>query len=218
MSRIYTALIIILATECVACAAVAGNTNDIINRERLRQEKTTKEIVKENHGFAKYTEMAKQKTEKYQEVVRSIKEQHLKKAQNQGNIKPAPQAIIFVSFSMPLLSLKQIIQDAAYYRIPVVIRGLHENSFKKTITKVFDLVKENNKGGVSINPVWFRKHEIKTVPAVVINQESEASDDGARNFDVVYGNIPLKRALTIIAERGDSAKVAQDILVGGKRR
>ena len=218
MSRIYTALIIILATECVVCAAVAGNTNDIINRERLRQEKTTKEIVKENHGFAKYTEMAKQKTEKYQEVVRSIKEQHLKKAQNQGNIKPAPQAIIFVSFSMPLLSLKQIIQDAAYYRIPVVIRGLHENSFKKTITKVFDLVKENNKGGVSINPVWFRKHEIKTVPAVVINQESEASDDGARNFDVVYGNIPLKRALTIIAERGDSAKVAQDILVGGKRR
>lgn len=192
---------------------VAGNTNDIINRERLRQENITKEITKETDGFSKYRELTNKKTKIYQNVVKDIKEQHLKKSSFQEKLKPTPQAIVFVSFSMPLLSLKQLIQDATRYQVPVVIRGLHEKSFRKTIAKIFDLVKENNKGGVSINPVWFRKYDIKTVPAVVVNQEGETTDSIVQEFDVVYGNIPLKRALTIIAEKGSAAKVAQDILV-----
>ena len=228
------AMLLSILTVLCACTAFAGNTNDIINRERLRSEKTTKEIVKVNAGFAKYKEISKQRAQEYQELVQTIKERHIENARAKGIIRKAPQAVVFVSFSMPTLSLKQIIQDAAHYQIPVVVRGLRENSFRKTIEKIFDLVKEDNKGGILINPVWFRKYDIKTVPAVVVscgeadasceenkkngkNEKSVKSDggDGFKKTDVVYGNIPLKRALTIIAERGDAPKVAKDILNRG---
>ena len=35
---------------------------------------------------------------------------------------------------------------------------------------------------------------------------------GYKKNDVVYGNIPIKRALSIIAERGDASDVAKSIL------
>jgi conjugal transfer pilus assembly protein TrbC len=222
------AMLLSILTALCMCAAFAGNTNDIINRERLRSKEIIKEITKENADFAKYKEISKQRVQEYQELVQAIKEKRIKNAEAKGIIKKAPQAVVFVSFSMPTLSLKQIIQDAAYYQIPVVVRGLCENSFRKTIEKIFDLVKEDNKGGILINPVWFRKYDIKTVPAVVVSggeadasseenkknkrNEKSAKGDGFKKTDVVYGNIPLKRALTIIAERGEVSKVAKDIL------
>ena len=122
---------------------------------------------------------------------------------NQRN-QPTPQAIVFISLAMPELSIKQIIQDAERYEIPVVIRGLYRNSFKETASKIFDLIKESNQGGILINPRWFKQYEIKAVPAVVVSQEDR--------FDVVYGNIHLKKALEIIAERGDLAAVAKKVL------
>jgi conjugal transfer pilus assembly protein TrbC len=223
-------LLSILTALCMR-AAFAGNTNDIINRERLRSEKIVKEVTKENGGFEKHKEISRRRIQEYQELVQSIKERHIKNARAKGIIKKAPQAVVFVSFSMPTLSLKQIIQDAAYYQIPVVVRGLYENSFRKTIERIFDLVKEDNKGGILINPVWFRKYDIKTVPAVVVsggevdasreeykkNEKSgkNAGDGEFKKTDVVYGNIPLKRALTIIAERGEASKVAKDVLNRG---
>ncbi|MBU0744240.1 MAG: type-F conjugative transfer system pilin assembly protein TrbC [Gammaproteobacteria bacterium] len=198
----------ILVLLCIT-TSFAGDTNDLINRERLRREKEVKEILKEKDGFTKYKKVSVQKMEDYQEIVKTIKDKHVKNTQLSGFIKPAPQAIIFVSLSMPNLSLQQTIQDSVRYQVPIVIRGLYKNSFRKTMEKIFDLIKEKNKGGILINPVWFKKYDIKVVPAVVVSQGDGI--DG-KNYDVIYGNIPLKRALTLIAERGDVSKVAKDIL------
>ncbi|EKE00552.1 MAG: hypothetical protein ACD_21C00329G0003 [uncultured bacterium] len=83
--------------------------------------------------------------------------------------------------------------------------------------------------------MWFRKYDIKVVPALVVSSDGEESDSqntqskkkernerseknaGNEKYkknkkDVVYGNIPLKRALTIVAEEGSAAKVAKAIL------
>ena len=228
MRRANTTLITIALTAFYACYAsvvFADNTNDIIRREMLRREKIVKEVIKQNDGFEKYKNKSKQKIQDYQELIGSIKEQHTKNAQAKSHIKPALQAVVFVSFSMPTLSLKQIIQDAAYYQIPVVVRGLHENSFRKTIGKIFDLVKETNKGGVLINPNWFKEYDIKVVPAVVVtdgvnsNKETKANQKTdnreVNKFDVVYGNIHLKRALTIIADKGSFAHIAKTVLNRG---
>ena len=228
MRRANTTLIIVSLTAFYACyvsVVFADNTNDIIRREMLRREKIVKEVTKQNYNFKKYKNKSKQKIQDYQELISSIKEQHIKNAQAKGLIKPMPQAIVFVSFSMPTLSLKQIIQDAAHYQIPVVVRGLHENSFRKTIGRIFDLVKETNKGGVLINPNWFKEYDIKVAPAVVvadsINSNKESKIDKrtcnkeVNKFDVVYGNIPLKRALTIIADKGSFAHIAKTILNRG---
>ncbi len=129
------------------------------------------------------------------------------KTQIHQNIKPVDKCAVFVSFSMPEPSLKQIVSDASYYNVPVVIRGLYNNSFRETANKILALTKENNKGGMLINPIWFRKYNIKAVPAFLVTKNDESS-----SYDLMYGNIPLKRALTIIAEKGEYAKEAGKIL------
>lgn len=221
MKYINTTLITVILVALYASSSFAGNTNDIIRQEMLRREKIVKEITKERDGFKECKKEAQQKVQNYHGAIRVIKDRYIKNAQAKGLIKHPPQAVVFVSFSMPTLSLKQIIQDAARYQIPVVIRGLYENSFRKTIEKIFELVKEDNKGGILINPMWFKKYDIKAVPAVVVSS-GEGSDANEREisfkkngFDVVYGNIPLKRALTIIAEQGSMADIAKNVLSRG---
>lgn len=188
----------------------AGNMNDIINQQRLRRDQIVGEISKQNNNFTQYQAAAEQQTQIYKAVVQDIKDGYIKKSQTHKEAKAIPQAIIFVSFSMPSLSLKQIIQDAERYQIPVVMRGLYKNSFRQTLEKLFDLIKEDNKGGISINPVWFKKYNINTVPALVVN-------NNAQDFNVVYGNIPLKTALTIIVNKGSAAAIAKDILSRGNK-
>lgn len=228
MKLLLTTLIIFLTT-IYACSIFAGVTNDIITEQILRTDKTIKELAKENGDFKNYLEAAKLKVKTHQVVIQNIKDEYIKKSRAKAAIKPPPKAIIFVSFSMPALSLKQIISDADRYHVPVVIRGLYKNSFRETIEKIFDLVKEGGKGGISINPVWFRKYNIKTVPALVVNNNSNTSNEKEKNnkkdsdenndtqdFDVIYGNIHLKNALTIVVERGVAAKVAEAILSRSK--
>ena len=74
--------------------------------------------------------------------------------------------------------------------------------------------------GVSIDPVWFTQFQIKSVPAFVVTERSTTctpeNDCVNQPFDVVYGNASLKKALELIAKKGDlGAKRAQAILESG---
>ena len=113
-----------------------------------------------------------------------------------------PYAIIFVSLGMPDASLKRIIRDADFYNIPVVIRGLYKNSFKETTTKVLRLVEETNKGGVVINPNWFREHQVTVVPTLVLGK------------DKIAGNITIQSALELIAASGEEVELAKHMIRG----
>ena len=174
-----TIFIALFTFTCLA-STFAGNVNDLTEHKKN----------------------AIQGINKYQHAIDNIKKQHQNNA-----VKITSPAIIFVSFSMPDLSLKQIIQDAALYRIPVVIRGLHHNAFKDTVEKIYSLVKENNQGGISIHPQWFKEYSITAVPAVIVT-------DGNK-YEVIYGNIRLKNALSIIADRGELSQQAKNILSRG---
>lgn len=203
----------------------AGNTNDIINQARMDRDEIAKAVSKTD--FSELKKTSKQKMQNYQPIIEAIKNEHreriktIKIAKTKSDIgQQKPQAIFFVSFSMPDLSLKQIIYDASKYQIPVVIRGLYQNSFRKTLEKIFELVKDNNQGGIAISPQWFKEYDIKAVPAVVVSDDIEnvenkylsAKSEKSKKSDVVYGNIPLKKALSIIAERGTASNKAQSIL------
>lgn len=198
-------LTIAILTLLVSSNALAGNTNDFINQARLHRDKITEEILKSNNKFLGLRKISAKKTTDYQIAIEDIKNEHQDKLKILKKIRKTEKAIVFVSFSMPELSLKQIIHDAARYQVPIVIRGLYQNSFRKTVEKMFEFVKENKKGGITINPRWFKEHGVKTVPAVVVAKEHGPED-------VVYGNIPLKKALLIIAERGETANIARNIL------
>jgi len=176
-----------------------ANTNSVINQAQ----KQRVEIIKKFSGqFDEFKKIPTLKTQQYQTYIDNLGVNT--KTLSAQFIKPAPQAIVFVSFSMPDLLLQQIMQQAASYQIPVVIRGLYQNSFHATVNKIFKLVKKTNHGGVLIDPIWFYKFDIKTVPALVVRNNN--------NFDVIYGNLPLKKALEIIKNRGRQKVIAEDIL------
>ena len=206
--------ILLMSLALVTAYLHAGTMNDLINHYRIRGD----QIIKDKKGkFTRFKQLSNEASQQYQQVIDKVKNSHrghfgqtklspMERSSTGHNLlnQSVPQVIIFISLTMPELSIKQIIQDAARYEIPVVLRGLYRNSFKETMSKIFDLVKEPNRGGILINPRWFKQYEIQSVPAVVVSQ--------ADRFDVVYGNLHLKKALEIIAEHGDLAAVAKKIL------
>ncbi len=124
---------------------------------------------------------------------------------------PKSNVLIFISFSMPESSIKQIINDASKIHADVVIRGLINNSFKDTMLKMNEFVKSTG-GGVELNPVWFKRFGINKVPAYVVVPENsrcfqsdQCSSD--EDYDVIYGDMSLESALTEIENKGNVASV-----------
>ena len=199
-------LIYILLT-IITSSSLAGSLNDAINQYRVQREHLAHKISTEPNVLAQYQTTAKQKIPQYQIVVQKLKDDYLKASQAPSKTRLEPNAMLFVSFSLPDASLKQIIHDATRYQIPVVWRGLYQNSFRLTMEKLFALFKDGNKGGALINPVWFKKYHINAVPALVVTK--------GQDFEVVYGNLPLATALNIIATKGRLAAVAKELLQRG---
>jgi conjugal transfer pilus assembly protein TrbC len=180
------------------------------------------------------TESTRQKqTIKHVDLVALSKASLKNKAQNQAVIdslfsqakgslpanktggKPADGAMLFVSFSMPEPLLFALADEAARFDIPLVIKGLVDGDFKKTINTFYKLQARAQKdqlvfSGVSLDPAWFEQFDIQAVPALVLTQApSDFKSQKASNmqpFDVVYGNASIKNGLTLIAERGDAGQ------------
>lgn len=137
----------------------------------------------------------------------------------------ADGAMLFVSFSMPESLLLRLSDEASTYNIPLVINGLVDGDFKKTIDTFARLTTNAKKQsltfqGVSIDPVWFQQFHIESVPALVVTTRPESCEAqkvcANQLFDVVYGNAHVKKGLELIATRGDAApKLAQKILEQG---
>ena len=54
-----------------------------------------------------------------------------------------------------------ILKSADEYNIPVYIRGLIDNDFKKTVLFIRDIIQKNDLSGVSIDPVLFKEFKIR---------------------------------------------------------
>ncbi|HAU0311414.1 TPA: type-F conjugative transfer system pilin assembly protein TrbC [Legionella pneumophila] len=134
-------------------------------------------------------------------------------------------AVLFVSFSMPEPLLFALADEAAAYKIPVVINGLIDGDFKKTISKFSELHAHAKKEqfrfqGVSIDPIWFEQFQISAVPALVVSKRPDICGQQLlckeQTFDVVYGNSSVQKSLELIASKGNAAPdVAKNILETG---
>lgn len=134
-------------------------------------------------------------------------------------------AVLFVSFSMPEDLLFSLADEASIYGIPMVLNGLVEGDFKKTIERFSQLQKEAKKqhrtfSGVSIDPIWFEQFKVHKVPALVVSHRPSQCEAelvcAAQTYDIVYGNASVKDALKLIARKGESARgLAQTILENG---
>ena len=122
----------------------------------------------------------------------------------QGQEKATPQAIYFVSLSIPSEGLLPMLADAHRFGIPATLRGLVDNDFRKTAAVIFELTKENKDVGVQIDPTLYQRYGITAVPALVVTCPGHS--------DVIRGSLPLEKALQKIADDGDCAQIAKNIL------
>lgn len=139
--------------------------------------------------------------------------------------KPADGAMLFISFSMPEQMILSLADEAAYFGIPVVLKGLVSGDFKQTLQKIAYLQKKAKKEGyrfegLSIDPVWFEQFDITSVPAVVVTKRPLECEyqQMCKNqpFDVVFGNVSIKKSLEIIAEKGEEVPDAAKKILGGE--
>ena len=118
--------------------------------------------------------------------------------------KPVPQALYFVSFSMPDDGLKALVLETDRLRIPTTLRGLINNDFRQTANAVLKLVNEDKRGGVQVDPTAFKTYGITAVPALVVTCNGR--------YDRISGNIAPAQALRKIAETGECSAVAKQLL------
>jgi conjugal transfer pilus assembly protein TrbC len=116
----------------------------------------------------------------------------------------APVVMMFVSFSMPEEDLRERVKDAAGLGVTVSLRGMVNGDMRQTGTRIAQLVKETNTGGMQIDPVSFRRYGITSVPTLVVKCGTTT--------DRVQGDITLREALKKVAESGDCAEFAESVL------
>lgn len=128
----------------------------------------------------------------------------VRKQQAAQKDKPQQGAVYFVSFSIPEEGLKRMLGETRHYGIPATLRGMVNNDLKTTAEAVLSLVKDGATDGVQIDPTLYTQYSIRSVPSLVVRCRA--------GYDVVRGNIHVKQALEKVAQTGDCAQVARQIL------
>jgi len=112
---------------------------------------------------------------------------------------------VFASFSMPDASLKSLMRQGELTGVPIVLRGLVNNSIEATMHAVHALYTEgeNPESGALIDPTLFQRFAIDQVPTVVV---AEAAAGACTRTDCpipehvkIAGDVPLRYALDRIA-------------------
>ena len=101
-----------------------------------------------------------------------------------------PILLVFVSFSMPLGTLKTLVIQVNQVGGKVVFRGLVNGSFKQTAEKIKDLQEE-----VIIDPTLFNEYQVKVIPTFVLRNTKEEHDQ-------LSGNVSLEYALEQMSSKG----------------
>ena len=185
--------------------AVLAETSSVTDREWLKQQENLSEQLRQHPDKQLQQELEAQinrnplpKSDR-QFIDNLVSQQ---KAANQE--KPAEGALYFVSFSIPEEGLKRMLHETRQYGIPATLRGLVNNDMKTTTDAVLQLVKDGVTDGVQIDPTLYTQYGIRSVPSLVVRCQV--------GYDVVRGNIHVKQALEKVAQTGDCAQVARQML------
>ncbi len=108
-----------------------------------------------------------------------------------------PTVLVFVSFSMPEMALKQLTSDLKKLNSALVIRGLINNSFKDT-----SLYLQKLGDGMLLDPTLFEKFNVSSVPTFVIVEGDLKSDQTPRH-DRLTGNVNLRFFLERATKEGE---------------
>ncbi|MGE0679781.1 MAG: type-F conjugative transfer system pilin assembly protein TrbC [Candidatus Binatia bacterium] len=88
-----------------------------------------------------------------------------------------PPPVVFISFSMPDDSLRALLRDAVATGSPLVLRGMVDNSMKRTMERIGELLNDGTSGkdgvggpapSLAIDPTLFERFAVDKVPAFVL--------------------------------------------------
>ena len=176
-------------------ASAADNINTPGDQQWLKQQENLSEQLRQHPD-----KQLQQELEAQIQFIDNLVSQQ--KAANQE--KPAEGALYFVSFSIPEEGLKRMLHETRQYGIPATLRGLVNNDMRTTTDAVLHLVKDGVTDGVQIDPTLYTQYGIRSVPSLVVRCQA--------GYDVVRGNIHVKQALEKVAQTGDCAQLARQIL------
>ena len=100
--------------------------------------------------------------------------------------KPVPQALYFVSFSIPQTGLKRLILDADRFGIPPRCAAWSITTCARQLTRSCSWSMKTSAAGVQIDPQAFRRYGINAVPALVVTC--------GETYDRIAGNLALQQA------------------------
>jgi len=131
------------------------------------------------------------------------------------------QVFLLASFSMPPNVLRSMMDEAISLDIPVIFRGLVNNSVFDTQVALQAVFGDDAKlVGFGIDPTIFTRFQIEAVPQLIVTRDqidvcetTGCEGDPVPVHDRVGGNIPLKDALQmIVMGQGDAIEVAKAAL------
>ncbi|MFO0373794.1 MAG: type-F conjugative transfer system pilin assembly protein TrbC [Alphaproteobacteria bacterium] len=105
--------------------------------------------------------------------------------------KEENQLLVFVSFSMGDEMIRTLFEDAVKKGARVLIRGLIENSWQKTLEKLKKI-----QANVDIDPEAFKRFEVTVVPTFVLVHK--------KGFSSLQGSVSLSYASKALLQEGNA--------------
>ena len=137
--------------------------------------------------------------------------------------KTGPQLYVFVSTSMPDITLKRLLTQASRIDGSLILRGLVDGDMAKTKNKVMQLLETDASGntqidgGLSIDPTLFERFDISQVPSfVVTNTPAERCnkiDCPSTDYARLSGDTTLEYALETIAREAPAVRESAQTLL-----
>jgi type-F conjugative transfer system pilin assembly protein TrbC len=118
-----------------------------------------------------------------------------------------PKLLVFVSFSMPMDTLKTLARDVKQVGGKLVLRGLVKGSFPETSKKLMELKNE-----ILIDPTLFEAYHVQRVPTFVLREQSTESAEERVAYDELKGNVSLGYVLEQFSMKGDACEYAKLLL------
>jgi type-F conjugative transfer system pilin assembly protein TrbC len=112
---------------------------------------------------------------------------------------PSP-VFVFVSSSLPDITMKILVSQSQRAGVPLVFRGLIKNDIKETARYIQSFVGADSKAGIIIDPTLFDRFKIDKVPAFTVVEGLrecgvQTTSCSTENYATVYGDVSLDYAL-----------------------
>lgn len=142
--------------------------------------------------------------------------------------KSGPQFYLFVSFSMPSVTLKRLLRQASRIEGSLILRGLVDDDLEKTKDKITELLEVDDlghaqiKGGLAIDPTLFERFDISQVPSFVLTHKpaERCTEAGCPNIDYarLSGDSTIEYVLETMAREAPMMKHSAQVLLGKMKR